>query len=50
MYYLDGETEFYDIHPKDLICRVLGYNCGPARTDVLEPNFYVVKPSIKDSG
>ena len=57
MYYLDGNVEYHDIHPKDLwvynklqLCRVLGYKCGPVGSDVPEPNFYIVKPAINFMG
>lgn len=57
MYYLDGNTEYLNIHPKDLwvynklqLSRILGYTCGPSGTNVPKSDFYIVRPAINFLG
>jgi len=57
MYYLDGDIEYLDIHPKDLwvynklqLSRILGYTCGPSGLDVPRSDFYIVRPVLNFMG
>jgi len=53
MYYFDLMDEWKSIHLEDLwvynklfLSRRLDYKCGPIGTNVPEPDFYIVRPSI----
>ncbi len=57
MYFLNGNEEWDYIHSSDLwiynklfLSRILGYNCGPAGTDVPKSDFYIVRPSFNLMG
>jgi len=52
-----SNKEWSIINPKDLwvynklqLSKSLGYNCGPCGVDVLESNYYIIRPAINFCG
>ena len=46
----NADPEDLWIFDKLIVARKLGYSCGPAGTDVLSPDHYIVRPCVNIPG